>query len=204
MELLSKDFNGTQGAVNLVLQSPQSAMDRTAAGTNTFHIQHLDFRPDQDFHEYRYDWSPKEVSFFVDGKLLYTTTDNVPGKPGPMMMTHWSTGNPNWSAGPPDQDTALTVSYTKAYFNSSDTERSDAHNKKCPTFDPAKVCPIPAQTTPPDASQGKDGAKTYFFSQQENMTPGQITYHSGAMLSGAPAISILVPLLVTFFSWALV
>ncbi|KAF1960940.1 concanavalin A-like lectin/glucanase [Byssothecium circinans] len=203
MELLTKDFNGTQGAVNLVLQSEQSAANRNAAGTNTFKVHHLDFRPDQDFHEYRYDWSPGKVTFFVDGKALYTTTENVPNQGGPMMMTHWSTGNPLWSAGPPDKDTALTVSYAKAYFNSSDTARTDAYKKKCPTFDPAKVCQIPEQTTPPNGAN----AKTYFFSQDGGQkTPGQTTYKltSGASSLASVSSSIYVSIFVAFFSWALI
>ena len=131
-------------------------------------------------------------------------TEQIPTEGGGLFFNHWSNGDPKWSAGPPDADTVMTLSYVKGYFNSTDTDRSqNAYKKRCPKFDPAKVCPIPAQTSPPDASQGKDAAKTYFFSQQDNMTPGQILFSNGATIFGAPAISILAPLLVTFISWSL-
>ncbi|KAF2636267.1 concanavalin A-like lectin/glucanase [Massarina eburnea CBS 473.64] len=202
MELLTKDFNNSQGAINLVLQSPQSAADRTAEGTNTLHVQHLDFRPDQSFHEYRYDWMPGSVTFYIDGQAVYTTTDNVPEDGGYMFMNHWSTGNPKWSAGPPSSDTAMTVSYAKAYFNSSDTARSDAYKKRCPTFDPAKVCQIPDQTKAPNGAD----AKTYFISQDgAGKTPDQQTYKltSGASNLFATSSTIYMSIFVAFFSWAL-
>jgi beta-glucanase (GH16 family) len=195
MEFLSHQFNNSGGAVNLVLQSPESvAHGNDAAGTPTYEVAHLPFKPDGMFHEYRFDWTADRVSFYVDGKFLWEMTQSIPTEGGGIFFNHWSNGDPYWSAGPPDADTVMTISYMKAYFN----------KKRCPKFDPAKVCPIPAQTSPPDASQGTDGAKTYFFSQQDDMTPGQITYNNAATLFGAPAISILVPLLVAFFSWALV
>ena len=205
MEFLSHEFNSTGGVVNLVLQSPESvAHGNDAAGTSTYKIAPLPFQPDGMFHEYRFDWTADRVTFYVDGVFLWEMTEQVPTEGGGVFFNHWSNGDPKWSAGPPDADTVMTLSYVKGYFNSTDTERSqNAYKERCPKFDPAKVCPIPAQTMPPDASQGTDAAKTYFFSQQDNMTPGQITYSSGATLFGAPAISILVPLLVTFFSWTL-
>jgi hypothetical protein len=205
MEFLSHEFNSSGGSVNLVLQSPESvAHGNDAAGTSTYKVAPLPFQPDNMFHEYRFDWTADRVAFYVDGDFLWEMTEQIPAEGGGIFFNHWSNGDPKWSAGPPEADTVMTLSYVKGYFNSTDTERSQNHYKKrCPKFDPAKVCPIPAQTTPPDASQGTDGAKTYFFSQQDNMTPGQIIYGSGATLFGAPALSLLAPLLVTFFSWTL-
>jgi beta-glucanase (GH16 family) len=205
MEFLSHEFNSTGGAVNLVLQSPESvAHGNDAAGTATYKVAPLPFQPDGMFHEYRFDWTADRVEFYVDGKFLWQMTEQVPTEGGGLFFNHWSNGDPKWSAGPPDADTVMTLSYVKGYFNSTDTDRSqNAYKKRCPKFDPAKVCPIPAQNSPPDASQGKDGAKTYFFSQEDNMTPGQILFSNGATIFGAPAISILAPLLVTFISWTL-
>ncbi|KAF1943769.1 concanavalin A-like lectin/glucanase [Clathrospora elynae] len=202
LEFLSHQFNQSQGAVNLVLQSLDSvSKGYDAAGTGLFRTQHLPFRPDEKFHEYRFDWLTDRVSFYVDGVFLYDMTEKIPVEGGSIFLNHWSNGDPSWSAGPPDQDTAMTVSYMKAYFNSTDTERSqNAYKKRCPVFDPAKVCVIPSQMTPPDASEGTDGAKTYFFSQEKGMTPGQITYSGAASLFGANTLSIAVPILVTLIS----
>lgn len=205
MEFLSSEFNSSGGAVNLVLQSAESvAHGNDAAGTPTYKVAHLPFQPDEMFHEYRFDWTADRIAFYVDGSFLWEMTEQLPTEGGGIFFNHWSNGDPKWSAGPPDADTVMTLSYMKGYFNSTDTERSqNDYKKRCPTFDPAKVCPIPAQTRAPDASQGKQGAKTYFFTQQDGMTPGQITYSSGATLFSAPTVSILGALVVTFFSWTL-
>lgn len=205
MEFLSHQFNESQGAVNLVLQSPQSlAQGYDAANTSGFEVQHLPFRPDEKFHEYRFDWTTDRVSFYVDGEFLYDMTDNIPQEGGGIFFNHWSNGDPTWSAGPPAQDTVMTISYMKSYFNSTDTERSqNAYKERCPTYDAAKVCAIPSQDTAPDVSAGKDAAKTYFFSKEKNMTPGQITYAGAANHFGVRYFSIAVPILVTVLSWSL-
>lgn len=206
MEFLSRQFNQSAGAVNLVLQTPESVVHGfDASGTSEFKVQALPFAPDDKFHEYRFDWTKERVAFYVDGTFLYEVTENVPTEGGAMFLNHWSNGDPAWSAGPPAADTVMTVSYVKAYFNSTDTERSqNDYKKRCPTYDAAKVCSIPAQTTPPDVSSGTDGAKTYFFSRESDMTPGQTTYAGAAnTLYSAPALSIAVPILVTLLSWTL-
>lgn len=206
MEFLSHQFNQTAGAVNLVLQTPESVIHGyDASGTNEFKVQPLPFNPDEKFHEYRFDWTKDRVAFYVDGAFLYEITNNVPTEGGGIFLNHWSNGDPAWSAGPPAQDTVMTISYLKAYFNSTDTERSqNAYKERCPTYDPAKVCAIPAQMTPPDVSQGKDGPKTYFFSEQQDMTPGQTIYLTSSAVSvGWSRISVAVPLLVSLAGWAL-
>jgi beta-glucanase (GH16 family) len=205
MEFLSHQFNESQGVVNLVLQTPESVIHGyDASGTKGFQVQRLPFRPDEMFHEYRFDWTKDRVAVYVDGQFLWDMTANIPSESGGMFFNHWSNGDPLWSAGPPTQDTVMTLSYMKAYFNTTDTERSqNDYKERCPTFDPAKVCEIPAQTSAPDVSLGPEAPKTYFFSQQEGMTPGQTIYSNGATLFGAPAISILVPVLVALFSWTL-
>jgi hypothetical protein len=190
MEFLSHQFNESQGAVNLVLQSPESVTHGYAAqGTNGFQVQPAD-----------------RVAFYVDGKFLHDMTENIPNEGGGVFLNHWSNGDPSWSGGPPDRDTVMTISYMKAYFNSTDTERSqNAYKERCPKYDPKKVCAIPSQMSPPDASLGKNAAKTYFFSTDgDDMTPGQTTFHtSGASVFGAPSLSLAVPLLVTLLSLTL-
>ncbi|KAF2188950.1 glycoside hydrolase family 16 protein [Zopfia rhizophila CBS 207.26] len=216
MEFLSKQFNESQGVVNLVLQTPMSVVHGyDASNTSDFKVQPLPFRPDQQFHEYRFDWTPERISFYVDGQWLHDMTQNIPMNPGHLFMNHWSNGDPLWSAGPPDQDTTMTVSYVKAYFNSTDNARNDAFKSRCPTIDPAKVCQIPDQTVAPDPS-GPDSnktAKTYFFSLDEGHAPGQTVYNttnstkkSGAIsgYASSTSFSAYLPLFVALFSWAMV
>lgn len=202
MEFLSKQFNSSQGVVNLVLQTPESVRNGyDASNTSNYRVQHLPFRPDEKFHEYRFDWTPERVAFYVDGTYVYEMTENLPSSGGRMFMNHWSNGDPLWSAGPPASDTAMTVSYVKAYFNSSASARVNSYKKNCPAFDAAKVCQIPEQTKAPDGAD----AKTYFFSQDgSDKTPGQTTYHTTNSASGllAPS-SIYISALAVVFSWAL-
>src|SRR4051812_17527117 len=102
MEFLSRQFNGSQGAVNLVLQSPQSVnAGFDASGTSGFEVKHLPFNPDGMFHEYRFDWTSERVAFYVDGTFLHEITDNIPQEGGGIFFNHWSNGDPSWSAGPP-------------------------------------------------------------------------------------------------------
>lgn len=188
MEFLSWAFEEDKGAVHLVLQSPQSADRLDASDTSTYKVAPLPFAPDDQFHEYRFDWTPSQVTFYVDGEVLTTMTEHIPHAPGPLHLNHWSNGDHYWSAGPPAEDTAMTVSYVKAYFNSTEEDRSKAYRKRCKEFDPAKVCSVPAQTKPP---HGND-AQTYFFSQDEtaDKTPGQETFkttNAASSLFGAPS-----------------
>jgi len=206
MEFLSHQFNESRGAVNLVLQSPESIKSGfDASSTSGFKVEPLPFRPDHNFHEYRFDWTANRVAFYIDGQFLYDITDHVPVEGGAIFFNHWSNGDPKWSAGPPTSDTVMTISYMKAYFNSTDTARSKtAYRERCPKYDAAKVCAIPGQDRAPDSSIGKDGLQTYFFSQQGDMAPGQTVYKtSAANIFGVPLLSLAGPLLVTLLSCTL-
>jgi beta-glucanase (GH16 family) len=201
MEFLSKQFNSSGGVVNLVLQSPESVRaGYDATNTPNYHIQSLPFRPDNEFHEYRFDWSPDSVIFYVDGQFVYEMTENIPTSAGRFFMNHWSNGDPLWSAGPPQEDTPMTVSYVKAYFNSSDTTREDSYKKQCPKFDAGKICKIPDQMKAPHAGD----AQTYFFSADGgDKTPGQVTFrrtNAAAALSTSSAVWAAV--FISLVSWA--
>ena len=172
MEFLSKEFNETSDPVNLVLQSPDSLRAGfNAADTGSFDIAQLGFKPDEGFHEYRFDWSPDAVKFYADGKLLKTMTESIPSSPGHITLSHWSNGDPAWSAGPPETDAILTVEYLKAYFNSSETQRQSDYTGRCKDPNALRAkCEVPQITAPPD---GNTSAHTYFFTMEKNMTVNQ-------------------------------
>ena len=177
MEFLSAEFNATSQPVNLVLQSPESERAGfNAANTGTFQVHQLNFTPAEGFHEYRFDWSPNAVDFYADGVLLKTMTSAVPTAPGHITLSHWSNGDPEWSAGPPTDDAILTVSYLKGYFNSSDAARQQDWSKRCTDPSAANVsCPVPEVTQAPD---GNASAHTFFFSLQANDTGNQTVFGS--------------------------
>ncbi|KAI9870286.1 MAG: hypothetical protein M1830_004440, partial [Pleopsidium flavum] len=194
LEFLSSQLNASSSPVNLVLQSPasqQAGFD--AAGTPTFDLYQLPFHPDTGYHEYRFDWSPERVSFYADGAWLKDMTTSVPTSPGHITFSHWSNGNSEWSRGPPAVDAVMTVSYLKAYFNSSAPSRQQDYYRRCtnPTATNA-TCVIPLQSVAPDplSSDGNTTAHTFFFSQQHNMTANQTIYIEPKKSQASPMVMI--------------
>ena len=177
MEFLSQQFNGSSHPVNLVLQSPASeAAGFNAAKTGTFQLHQLPYDPSSGFHEYRFDWSWDAVSFYADGILLdsMNTAEAIPSSPGHLVLAHWSTGNPDWSAGPPVSDATLTVQYMKGYFNSSDPVRQKDWSKRCKDIGAANAtCAIPEVIEAPNTNKS---AKTFFFSMQPDDTANQTVF----------------------------
>lgn len=186
MEFLSSQFipENKTFPVNLVLQSIDSVRaGYNAAATGNYKIANLPFDPSDGFHEYRFDFIPGIVLFFADGSLLATMeTDAVPTEPGHLILTQWSNGNPLWSFGPPPVQSTITVSYVKAYFNSSNPVRQSDWALRCkdPTA-PGAICAIPDQYGAPDpgtnTSSGNSSAATYFFIDDKNKTANQTVYH---------------------------
>ncbi|KAK8209388.1 concanavalin A-like lectin/glucanase domain-containing protein [Phyllosticta capitalensis] len=175
MEFLSKQLNDTSNPVNLVLQSPQSAeAGYDASHTQTYDIYPLPFRPDDGFHEYRFDWLEDRVSFYADGQWLKDMTIDLPNSAGHLVVNHWSNGDPGWSSGPPATDAVLTVSYVKAYFNSSDAQRQRDYRRRCGKWDPQTQCVIPDQTRAPGGSNAT--ARTFFFSADPDEVGNQTVF----------------------------
>ncbi len=184
MEFLSSQFDVKNNIfpVNLVLQSAQSvAQGYNAVGSGNYIVANLPFNPTTGFHEYRMDFVPGSVMFYADGHMLATMdTSAVPTQAGHLILTHWSNGNPLWSAGPPAQDAVMTVSYVKSYFNSSLPGRAQAAVIRCKNPNaPKAICYIPGQMVAPDPN-GNTTVNSYFFSNFPNLTTDQIVYHEGA------------------------
>ncbi|KKY27042.1 putative galactosyl transferase [Diplodia seriata] len=177
-EFLSKQYNSSSSPVNLVLHSPESAAAGFDASKllDNFKVHPLPFRPDAGFHEYRFDWLPDRVSFYADGNWLWDMVDNVPNSGGHLVLNHWSNADPNWSAGPPEQDSIMTVSYVKAYFNSSDSQRQHDYFSRCPDDtklkDGKNVCVI----TEPEKEENDNTSKTDFFSSDPKNRKNQTVF----------------------------
>lgn len=214
MEFLSSQFSQSSHPVNLVLQS-QASIDAgyNAGDTNAFQKHELPFDPSEGFNEYRFDWFPDRVDFYANGVFLKSMTgDGVPRDPGHLMLSQWSNGDPKWSGGPPAQDAIMTVSYVKGYFNSSETRRQEDWKNRCRDINAANAtCEVPEITAPP---QTNATAKTYFFSQERNMTVNQTVPggNPNTIASGAWSIyasmqgistAMLVSSLVLCMNWCL-
>ena len=49
----------------------------------------LGFDASQGFHTYGFDWQPDHITWYVDGKAVYTANDNIPRTAGKIMMNTW-------------------------------------------------------------------------------------------------------------------
>lgn len=187
MELLSRQYtnytlsssDNASSPINLVFHSVQSIIDGyQLPNTSTYGRPVLPVALTDEYHEYRFDWMPNQVSFYFDGKWLWDLVTDVPSWRTAILLSHWSNGASGWTQGPPTEDAVMTVSYFKAYFNSSDSQRKSDYQNRCKDPSAANaICIIPDQTVAPGAAAARNGsASTYFFSQQANMTSNQTIY----------------------------
>ncbi|MGM0421070.1 MAG: family 16 glycosylhydrolase [Bacillota bacterium] len=49
----------------------------------------LNFDPTSDFYEYRFDYYPEYIAFFVDGELMAYFTENIPQSDMYLLANHW-------------------------------------------------------------------------------------------------------------------
>lgn len=61
-----------------------------------FVTKNLGFDPTADFHEYRFDFYPGNLSFYVDDRLMQSWTDGMPTNSMYLLVNTWY---PNWLAG---------------------------------------------------------------------------------------------------------
>jgi beta-glucanase (GH16 family) len=168
IEFLSREFDRDKQIypINLVIQSRDSlAAGYNAQHTGTYARVNLTFDPTAGFHEYRFDYVPGQVVFYADSvRLAEMKGREVPSSAGHLILQHWSNGNPLWSGGPPARDAILTVSYVKAYFNSSDAPKRAEWATACSaaTNDKGDVCVVPDVT----AANASDGGT--FLGQSED------------------------------------
>lgn len=49
----------------------------------------LGFDASEDFHTYGFEWLPNKITWYVDGKPVYTAYNDIPKTPGKIMMNTW-------------------------------------------------------------------------------------------------------------------
>ena len=76
--------------------------DTTAVQFNYFHngvgdhvyLYHLDYDASKEYHEYGFDWEPDSITWYVDGKAVYSVSSEdgheLPSVPGHIMMNLWA------------------------------------------------------------------------------------------------------------------
>ncbi|KAF6763223.1 concanavalin A-like lectin/glucanase domain-containing protein [Ephemerocybe angulata] len=86
------------------------------------------FDPRADFHEYRVDWTPGIVRYYLDKNYVGQITQNVPTVSGSWIWNAWSNGDPCWSAGPPTQDSTTLIRSIEIYKDYTDTRTGTVCN----------------------------------------------------------------------------
>jgi beta-glucanase (GH16 family) len=99
VEMLTKDNRD----LHFTLHHVQTDVD--------YKLVKLDFDPADDFHEYRFDWHPGSVDYFVDGKPAGSLTKQVPDQDAAMMLNHWSGNIAGWGGPAPTQDMYMDVDW---------------------------------------------------------------------------------------------
>ena len=64
---------------------------------NHEYVYDLGFDASQSFHQYGFLWQPGKITWYVDGKAVYSATENIPTTPGKIMLNAWpGTGVDEW------------------------------------------------------------------------------------------------------------
>ncbi|GAA6048122.1 hypothetical protein NBRC10513_003761 [Rhodotorula toruloides] len=109
IELLSSYFTQGRGdSVKPGLQMTNQALTKGGKSSNVVVPYPSD--PTGAFHDYTIEWTKFATIFFFDGKEVGRLTTNVPPSPMAFIWNNWSSGEPNWSAGPPTEDSYLLIS----------------------------------------------------------------------------------------------
>ncbi|KAG2171782.1 hypothetical protein INT43_008162, partial [Umbelopsis isabellina] len=116
METLSYLKNPAKVYVSV---KPQIYNADGSASEETLRRQEVSFQPSDGFHEYRFDWFPGKVEYFIDGQSIGVITTNVPQQPGKIIFNHWTDGNAHYGQGPPDRDAVLKVANLTVFFNTT-------------------------------------------------------------------------------------
>lgn len=84
---------------------------------NHEYMYDLGFDASEGFHTYGFDWQPDHITWYIDGKAVYTASDNIPSTAGRIMMNVWpGTGVDDWLK-PFNGNTPLTARYQWVTYN---------------------------------------------------------------------------------------
>lgn len=97
------------------------------------------------YHDFRFDWLPNKVDFFVNNQPRWSSTSHVPSVPSRWMLMNWADGDKNWS-GTPWSDSFARVRNVRAYFNSTHPYIIDGYARAC-AANAGAVCDVSAFPT---------------------------------------------------------
>ena len=84
---------------------------------NHEYLYNLGFDASKSFHTYGFNWSQGAITWYVDGKAVYTATRDIPDTPGKIMMNAWpGKGVDDWLR-PFNGRTGITAYYDWASYD---------------------------------------------------------------------------------------
>ena len=119
---------------------------------------------------------PDRIDFYLGDHLLLTHTETVPNLAGSLSLKHYLADG---REEPPAHDAVMTVSYVKAYYN---TTTHEAPLLTCHDVQ-ENVCVVPDQHTQPNPK----GPKTHFYSPVADDGEAELA-------AAVPAVSVLAHL----------
>ncbi|UPK95868.1 hypothetical protein LCI18_006803 [Fusarium solani-melongenae] len=93
--------------------------DENGDGKSTYKAVTPPRNPTSTEHEYRVDWTAGLVQFYIDGRRIWQTTQDVPTEPGAWIFNNWSSGDKGWSVGPPVQEAVFKIKQIEMYYNTA-------------------------------------------------------------------------------------
>lgn len=79
----------------------------------------LGFDASQGFHTYGFDWQPDHITWYIDGKAVYTAYSNIPKTPSRIMMNTWPGRGVNEWLNAYNGKTPLTAYYQWVTYDSN-------------------------------------------------------------------------------------
>lgn len=101
VEYLTRDIKN----IHLTLHHEQTSVD--------YKLKPISFDPTTDFHEYRFDWYPDKVIYFIDEQKVDSLTKKVPDAACTIMLNFWSGNIAGWGGAAPTTDTYMYVDYMR-------------------------------------------------------------------------------------------
>lgn len=103
---------------------------------NNEYMHELGFDASESFHTYAFEWRPNSISWYVDGQLIHTATENIPQTPQQIMMNFWpAIGVDAWTGVFDDTDIPIYtqynwIKYTPISELDTDTEEDDGSTEE--------------------------------------------------------------------------
>ena len=126
---------------------------------NHEHMYDLGFDASEGYHTYGFDWQADSITWYVDGKAVYTATSNIPSTPGRIMMNTWpGIGVDSWLKAF-DGTTPLTARYQWVTYKKNSTTPTEPDTPS----DTIKDYGTPMDTTADAVANFRAGESPLFF-----------------------------------------